>query len=176
MQQIFINISMSKYFDIEIKPGTDDQVTGVDFQSYTDTNLSATEYYGKVGVTTPLSGATDKAEPRFLLDSRDVPKSGTTVALSIAPETFASAGGNLATVFAGMSGNVGTPLGLGGIDIVIDDSLFNPTGDTEFAMILQDRTSYKITVPQNQSGYAVEPTGFSLLGSTERRLRVGDYF
>lgn len=167
---------MSKYFDIEITPGTDDQVIGVNFQSYTDTNLDATGYYGKVGVTTPLSGASDTVEPRFLLDSLGQPKSGSAVTLNISPETFASAGGAVEVTFGALSGNVDTPLGCGSIGIDIDESLFNPTGETVFGMILQDRTSYKITVPQNQGGYTIEPAGFTLLGSTERRLRVGDYF
>ena len=176
MQQYFINISMSKYFDIEITPGTDDQAIGVNFQSYTDTNLGATGYYGKVGVTTPLSGASDTVEPRFLLDSLGQPKTGSTVTLNVTQETFNSAGGTVEGTFGSLSGNVDTPLGCGAIGIEIDDSFFNPTSETEFGMILQHRTSYKITVPQNQSGYSIEPAGFTLLGSTERRLRVGDYF
>jgi hypothetical protein len=64
------------------------------------------------------------------------------------------------------------PLALGAFSVKVEPELIKQNGNTEFAIILEDRTVYKIIINNNGSSKTIEAHGTGLLGASERRLRL----
>ena len=65
-----------------------------------------------------------------------------------------------------------SPLALGRFSVTIQPELIKQNGNTEFAIILEDRTVYKIIINNDGTSKTIEAHGTGLLGASERRLRL----
>lgn len=167
-----------KNYEHEVAVGAPADENDAEIVSYNESNSGKTEFYNYVGRADTLGDVESAGlvpAVRFAYNKAATPvgTSGTTL-VTIPP---APAGAPEA-LFGSLSANAQATLDLGEMQVEIPNVALETTDPTVVAVVLQDRTTFEVTIIQ--PGNVVQPPvakGHSgPLASTERRLRVLDHF